>query len=207
MRRFNETPDAIERLNEDPRLPKLTRSRLFAALGAMAFMLTVSPEADADESIPFCHDLPGHSAPPEARKTWLEGKEPGTVHCIVDGDTFDVRLEKHDGRLIRIRLWGVDCPESSMNRKCMKRGHGRCRQEIQQGKKASQKVQKLLGNGEVVLEPPYANNGNRKLSYMKKKKGQIDVGRALIKSCMCREGYKHKRKKQYQKAARRCGRR
>ncbi|MBU1017472.1 thermonuclease family protein [Patescibacteria group bacterium] len=181
------------------------RIRLFAALGALALIISVSRDSAAGDSIPFCHDLNGYRSPQKG--PFLEGNEEGVVHCIVDGDTIDVKLKNHDGRIVRVRLWGVDCPESSMNNKCMKKGWGRCKQENEYGKKASGKVRELLGDGRVTLQSPYKNNGKRKLAYMKRKKGGVDIGRALIKSCLCKEGYKHERKKAYKKTARRCSRR
>lgn len=181
------------------------RIRLFAALGALALIISVPQNAEAGDYIPFCHDLRGYRSPQKG--PFLEGNEEGTVHCIVDGDTIDVRLKRHNGRIIRVRLWGVDCPESSMNRKCMRKGYGRCKQENKYGKKASRKVRELLGDGRVTLQSPYRNNGKRKLAYVERKRGQVDIGRALIKSCLCKEGYKHKRKRSYKKTARRCGRR
>ncbi len=181
------------------------RIRLFAALGALALIISVPQDSEAGEPIPFCHDLRGYKSP--TKGPWLDGNEEGVVHCIVDGDTIDVKMKNHNGRIVRVRLWGVDCPESSMNRKCMKKGYGRCKQENKRGKKSSKKVRELLGDGRVTLQHPYRNNGKRKLAYMKRKKGGVDIGRALIKSCLCKEGYRHKRKQAYKKTARSCGRR
>ena len=202
---LNCPPSITESPKQADFLMKGQRIRIFAALGALALIISAAQDSEAGDPIPFCKDLIRYKSPPKG--PFLEGEEEATVHCIVDGDTIDVKLKNHDGQIMRVRLWGVDCPESSMNQKCMKKGYGRCKQEIEHGKKASEKVRELLGNGRVVLQPPYMNNGNRKLAYAKDKKREIDIGRALVKSCLCEEGYKHKRKRQYQKAAKRCGRR
>jgi endonuclease YncB( thermonuclease family) len=153
--------------------------------------------ADARNPIPLCGKKKAPSQGP-----WLEGEEPAKVVCVVDGDTFDVRLKNHRNRIMRVRLWGVDCPESSFNSKCMGNGRDECSEEVKQGKKVSQAVRNVLGNGNVTLEPPYQNNGNRKLAYVKH--NGDDFGRALISSCICREGYSHSRKKDYQRASRGC---
>ena len=126
---------------------------------------------------PYCKDIPGYRSP--KKPPFLHGKEVrGKVKCIVDGDTFDVQLE--NGKSVRVRLWGVDCPESNTNRKCMRNGRSECRQEIKRGKRASKQVRQILSeNRNVTLNPPYKNNGNRLLSYVEMK-GGIDLGRKRI---------------------------
>jgi micrococcal nuclease len=46
----------------------------------------------------------------------------GRVTHVVDGDTFDIQLQDHDSRitedLIRIRLAGIDCPETRRPKAC-----------------------------------------------------------------------------------------
>ena len=46
----------------------------------------------------------------------------GRVSKVVDGDTFDVQLQDHDGRiyedLIRIRLADIDTPETRGPKAC-----------------------------------------------------------------------------------------
>ena len=181
--------------------PVWMRLAVFTMLG-----FSVSTDiADARKPIPFCHDLKGHRSP--VKGPWMEGDEPAEVMCVVDGDTFDVKLKDHNGRIVRIRLWGADCPESSFNSKCMRNGRAECAEEIKEGKKTSEKARNMLGNGKVTLKPPYANNGDRKLAYMHLANG-VDFGRKLISSCLCSapSKYKHKRKKDYRRAADRCNR-
>jgi len=163
----------------------------------------IEAKSGGDDAIPFCKKLRGHSAP--STPPSLGGREAeGKVVCIVDGDTFDVKLD--DGRMVRTRLWGVDCAESSRNEKCMKNGSGNCADEMKRGKSASQKVRQILNdNKRVTLEPPYKNNGNRLLAYVRLQNG-IDLGRQLVTKCLCEGEYDHKRKKDYQKAAHNCSR-
>jgi micrococcal nuclease len=68
----------------------------------------------------------------------------GRVSKVVDGDTFDVQLQDHDGRiyedLIRIRLADIDTPET--------RGPKAC----EAGKKASAYTRTWLMNNFVSLD-------------------------------------------------------
>ena len=179
-----------------------TRLRILGLAAAAGIML-IPTESGSDNLIPFCKELRGYSSPDEP--PFLHGKEAdGKVICVVDGDTFDVKLDS--GSTARVRLWGVDCPESNFNDKCMKNGRSDCADEVQDGKTASQKTRKLLsGNKRVKLEPPYKNNGNRLLAYVRLQ-GGIDLGRKMVSECLCHSEYDHKRKKDYQKAAHNCSR-
>lgn len=51
-----------------------------------------------------------------------------------------------------------------------------------------------MGNGKITLEPPYQDNGNRLLAYVRLENG-LDFGRELVRRCLCKEGYTHERKK------------
>lgn len=132
----------------------------------------------------------------------LEGEVKAKVICVVDGDTFYVKL-KETGEVADIRLWGVDCPESSPNKKCRKKGEEACAAENVRGKKATQETRELLSDPNITLEPPYQDNGQRKLAYVKLSKG-IDLSRRLIEGCLCVEGYKNERKAEYKQAAKGC---
>ncbi len=127
----------------------------------------------------------------------ISQKEKGTIEYVIDGDTFDVRLDRN-GELVRIRMWGVDCPESTNNSKCRRQN---C--NPRKGKRITRKVKAMLaGDSRVVIEPPYRKNGNRKLAYIRLD-GE-DFGRKLIKKCLCKSGYNHKRKAIYKKVGKRC---
>jgi len=163
----------------------------------LAVLLSVLP-ASANADVPECHDIGSRPTPTESIR--LNNNEEAKVICVVDGDTFDVRLK--DGRSLRIRLWGVDCPESRKNSKCMKNGEDSCQSEIKRGKKAKELTKKLLAGKRVVLQGPFANIKNRKQAYVIVK-GQ-DLGKTLIGSCQCHEEYRHKRKVEYRKTAQLC---
>lgn len=125
------------------------------------------------------------------------GGKKGVVERVIDGDTFDVRLKKTN-KLMRVRLWGVDCAESTNNSKCKRQG---CNTAV--GKRISRQVRGYLEGEEVTVEPPYRRNGNRQLAYIRLING-VDLGRHLVKSCLCEAGYKHKRKRDYTNVAKGC---
>ncbi len=170
-------------------------------LMAAAGILLYPAKSGSDNLIPFCKDLRGYNSPD--KPPFMHGKEAeGKVICDVDGDTFDVKLD--DGHEARVRLWGIDCAESNPNEKCMKNGRTNCADEMKTGKRVSQKVRQILSdNKRVTLEPPYKNNGNRLLAYVRLQNG-IDLGRKLVSDCLCRADYDHKRKQDYRRAADRC---
>jgi len=88
----------------------------------------------------------------------------------------------------------------------MKNGLGDCENEVKDGKNKARKVRQILNdNKRVTLEPPYKNDGNRLLAYVRLKNG-IDLGRKLVSDCLCHSEYDHKRKKDYQKSAHNCSR-
>jgi endonuclease YncB( thermonuclease family) len=193
-----------EQAQKNPVISEDIRLRVITLLAAFLGVTTMAPTGlSGGGTIPMCKDMRSHKSPEEP--PFLDGKEAeGKVICVVDGDTFDVKLD--DGPMARVRLWGVDCPESSFNDKCMKNSRSDCAEEVAEGKKASQRVQLVLnGNERVTLEPPYKNNGNRLLAYVRLQNG-IDFGRLLVKSCLCSAEYDHKRKKDYQQAAHNCSR-
>ncbi|MBI5421567.1 thermonuclease family protein [Candidatus Peregrinibacteria bacterium] len=132
----------------------------------------------------------------------LEGEVKAKVLCVVDGDTFYVKLNE-TGEVADIRLWGVDCPESSPNKKCKKKGEEACAAENVRGKKTTQETRQLLSDPNITLEPPYQDNGKRRLAYVRLSNG-IDLSRHLIEKCLCEEGYKNERKSEYKKAAKGC---
>jgi endonuclease YncB( thermonuclease family) len=169
-----------------------TRTALLIAL------MNILP-ASAVADMPECHDIKSKPVPTESVR--LEGNEEAEVVCVVDGDTFDVRIK--DGRVLRIRLWGVDCPESRENRKCLRNGESACRAEVQRGKKAKELTKSLLDGKKVILQPKYSNVKNRKQAYVVV--SGRDLGKALIGSCQCHEAYSHQRKEEYERAAKACG--
>ena len=123
------------------------------------------------------------------------GEVKGRVSRALDGDTFDIMTELC-GK-VRIRIWGVDCPESSNNSKCRRQ---KCNPN--KGKIVSKKVRDLIEGEQVTVEPPYRKNGNRILGYIDL--DGKDFGRYLVKKCLCKSGYKHKRQKAYRRDGKKC---
>ena len=162
----------------------------------LALLMSLPSYAKAE--LPDCHDI--GSRPDSTESVRLEDGDKAEIVCIVDGDTFDARIS--DGRIVRIRLWGVDCPESFENSKCMGKGAKACEAEIPKGKKAKELTRRLLAGKKITLHGPFANIKHRKQAYVEVRGS--DLGMTLIGSCQCAEGYKHKRKQEYKKKVAEC---
>ena len=163
----------------------------------LSVLMGVCPSL-AKAALPECHDIGSNPVPTESVR--LEDGDEAIVECVVDGDTFDVRIK--DGRLLRIRLWGVDCPESREDKKCMKNGEASCQAEMVRGKKAKELTRSLLAGAKVTLHGKYANIKKRKQAYVAI--GGKDLGMTLIRSCQCEEKYDHPKKKEYVEVAKSC---
>jgi endonuclease YncB( thermonuclease family) len=172
----------------------------YVRMAVMAALSSVFSASVVEAALPDCNS---GSRPADPKSVRLKGGEEAKPICIVDGDTFDVKLK--DGPVLRIRPWGYDCPETSMNDKCMRNGADECKFEIQRGKNAKEYTRGVLDGKKLVLEGPFSNNGNRKLAYVRVQ-GK-DLGVTSILSCKCKfeEKYNHKRKKEYREAAKKCG--
>lgn len=131
--------------------------------------------------LPICKTTPKPSP-------FLKGSQPAEPVCVVDGDTFDVSLKKHGGRVMRVRLRddekGIDCPESRMNEKCMRKGKKACKKEVKNGKRATSELRHILYGDKGTLMPPYNDNGNRKLAGYRMQNG-VRLSRVLIKRGLC----------------------
>lgn len=76
---------------------------------------------------------------------------PDMVVQIVDGDTLTVQ---HNGRAEKIRLIGIDAPESSINNKTKKdaaRGNGDVETITKMGKEATRFVRKIVKPGDPIV--------------------------------------------------------
>jgi micrococcal nuclease len=74
-----------------------------------------------------------------------------TVVHIVDGDTLTIQ---HNGRAEKIRLIGIDAPESSINNKTKKdaaRGNGDIDTITKMGKEATHFVRKIVKPGDPII--------------------------------------------------------
>lgn len=192
--------ESSEKQSPENFFTKLSRVKVFAALSALTLILSAVPEkANAgSDKLPYCKDIRGY----HPDNVYVNEGESGMVYCVVDADTFDIRLDRN-GQIIRVRLWGVDCPESSMNKKCKKQS---C--DPSKGKKVSEMARKVLKGKKVRLKGPFRKNGERKLSYVELMDNGSDFGENLVKSCMCEEvhggPYSHKREDEYKRSARQC---
>ncbi len=186
--------------NQGHQLDTISNSKNPLRAAVLAAILSVLAPQVAKAELPDCHDV--HSRPVSAESIWLENGQEAEVVCVVDGDTFDARLD--DGRLVRIRIWGVDCPESTENEKCMRKGDASCESEVKRGRQAKELTRMKLEGKRVKVEGPFKNNGERKLSYVRVQ-GE-DLSLWLISSCKCKADYQHKRKKDYEKVEKKaCG--
>ncbi len=136
------------------------------------------------------------------------------VDKVLDGDTLVVRpVVEREGERIRIRILGIDCPESHKNPKCMRQGRQGgpdCEEQIPRGKKAGRHVAELIKHETVRLESgeddeKFDRGGyDRILAYVRLDDGR-DLGKHLVEKGLCRDyghKYPHPRHDDYQEASR-----
>ena len=121
------------------------------------------------------------------------------VTHIVDGDTVQVDHA-------RVRVLGIDCPESKPNAKCRRDTQHPCKWHVPRGKAATARAKELLTNATVTLEcGPTCKTGpyNRALRYIRLQDGS-DYGLILINEGLCVDytKYPHARTQQYVAAQR-----
>ena len=133
--------------------------------------------------------------------------EQAYVEKVVDGDTMEVRLLP-GGEVVKIRVLGIDCPESHQNQKCEsdgKNGRQGCDWQIPRGLVAARRVAEILKQKVVGLE---CDGGckqdvfGRLLRYLRLKDGQ-DFGLRLVGDGLCEDfgwKYPHPRRQQYRLA-------
>lgn len=132
----------------------------------------------------------------DAEKSTVPGVPAGSqvyVDKVVDGDTFKVRGA--DGNSFRIRVRGVDCPESHRNDKCERDGQqGRkgCDEQIPLGLEAARIAAKLAKHKQVILEGPISlDRYGRVLAYVRLPDGS-DYGAFMVKEGLCEDfGWKY----------------
>ena len=109
----------------------------------------------------------------EPPKTESEQVATSTIRVtrIVDGDTFEVTI---DGQVEKVRMLGIDTPESVDPRKPVQ-----CF-----AKEATKKLKELISDQEIVMTPDFTNDDrdkyNRLLRYVSLSNG-LDVNGELIK--------------------------
>jgi micrococcal nuclease len=139
--------------------------------------------------------------------TALAETKPLTVEKVIDGDT--VYLDDQ-GETVKVRLLGIDCPESRAVSKCGTWREGlSCKDEIKLGKRAGARTKELLPlKTPVTMVTPPKNKKDRygrTLGYVMLPDGR-DVGLELVKDGLCKEWsdrYPHPRQDEYRDAAKR----
>lgn len=135
---------------------------------------------------------------------------------VKDGDTIHGCLMPEGRDLIKIRLKGIDCPESRYNKKCERegrRGGMGCEKQIPLGQKAKRRAEKLMLNHTIKLESTRGHNYfekdhyGRVLSYIRLENDE-DFALEMIGDGYCRAysfGRNHPRKRDYERAGRDSG--
>jgi micrococcal nuclease len=162
-------------------------------LAAMALAMTVTP-AEAR-----------HRRAPRREAPAAEAERPRvvTVRKVTDGDT--IRVDGADGEE-KVRVLGIDCPESARNAKCERDGRqGRhdCDWQVPRGVEAKRIARELLEGQQVTLEGPFSRDPyGRLLAYVRMADGQ-DYGLRMVREGRCEDfgwKYPHPRAAQYQGA-------
>lgn len=140
---------------------------------------------------------------------------PVQVTKVVDGDT--IHVVDSGGETHKIRLVGIDCPESRKVAKCGSWRDGlSCENEIKLGKAAKERATELLHNQTVTLESAAAKKRGKKrkteekdrygreLAYVRLADGR-DANLEMIRIGGCKSyGYKypHPRLEEYDRSER-----
>ena len=120
-----------------------------------------------------CRQVPPVTMASESPETELEG--PYSVTRIVDGDTIVVNMDGKDGKDTKIRLIGIDTPESV---------HPDNEKNTEEGRIASAYTEKLLTGCNVYLEfdSEYKDSYDRVLAY-----AYLEDGR-MVNAILLEEG-------------------
>jgi len=119
-------------------------------------------------------------------------REVGTITKVSDGDTFHVQTAAGE---IKVRVLGIDCPESSHNAKCERdgrQGRDSCDVQVPRGVAAKRRAADLLDGRKVTLEGPFSRDPfGRRLAYIRMADGQ-DYGLLMIREGRCEDfGWKY----------------
>lgn len=184
-------------------------SRLHRAFIIPALVFALLPIACTKNSNPDSSNRSlMESCPKPEGNLVLKESQTGRVIKIADGDTFTACLNIPNPVRIRVRVLGIDCPESSENAKCKrdaKRDKISCKDQIPLGKKATQMATTTLLNHEVRLESPHGNGlfeqdqFGRWLAYVRLSDGE-DFGKSMVTQGLCENyqwKYPHPRGAQY----------
>jgi endonuclease YncB( thermonuclease family) len=176
----NEGGNGNARPNENSKVRTLVR------LGALLFL----------SLLPACHVA--HARPRLAAE----------VVRVVDGDTLEV--DTRASARVRVRLLGIDCPESHPNEKCVRQGlqgGDGCAAQVPRGRAATRRAKDLVAGRRVTLEPDgfeqYDRYG-RLLAYVRLENG-ADLGLELLREGFCADysaTFPHPRASTYRQATR-----
>ncbi len=102
---------------------------------------------------------------------------PATLRFVIDGDTFDARVELQPGApvAVRIRLLRIDAPEM----------HARCAREWRGALAAKRLLQRLLGEGGLRVAPAGIDKYGRMLANASTRLTP-DVSAAMLSSGLAR---------------------
>lgn len=146
---------------------------------------------------------PARPAGPPATVPAEEAGEVAVITRVSDGDTFQVTTAS--GR-DKVRVLGIDCPESTHNAKCERdgrRGLEDCDTQVPKGIAAKRRAQELLDGATVALEGPSSRDVfGRRLAYIRLPDGQ-DYGLLMIREGRCADfgwKYPHPRSATYRTA-------
>jgi len=157
----------------------------------------------AQESLAECHTIANYKL--------SEGQEL-RVHHVADGDTFTACSNDDSNAKIKVRVLGIDCPESHENSKCQndeREGRAGCAVQIPLGLAMKEHVISLLSGASVKLESRYGNGQfdldthGRTLAYVRLQNGD-DLGYNLIKHRHCEDfswRFPHPRQSDYLRAS------
>lgn len=135
------------------------------------------------------------------------------VEWIDDGDTFKATV-LNSRETIKVRVLGIDCPESSANSKCIRENGSKAaceKNEVLLGKKALHEGINRLKGQTVGLQTPAGTQSKdhygRTLAYVQTEGGS-DYGLHMIQKGFCEDfGYRypHPRQPEYEAAQKKAG--
>ena len=177
--------------------------------GVVALSLTLACTKNLDFAPKdSCQKLKGQIALHESQQV--------LVTKIADGDTFTGCIMPDLAGSVRVRVLGIDCPESHENAKCKREGKSgglSCAEQIPKGRAATAVAREMILGNTVVLESPKANGEferdtfGRILAYVRTSKND-DFGKRMIKEGLCDNydwKYPHPRGVEYGQNIRRMG--
>lgn len=179
---------------------------LLAGLCSLAFSCTRSLEAPPPSSSQFSAN--SRNCPRIKGPVALKESQGAIVTKIADGDTFTACLTPEMSGSIRVRVLGIDCPESHENAKCKRdgdQGGMSCAEQIPLGKAATTLARHMIFEQGVTLESPKGDgnfeydNFGRVLAYVRTNRGE-DFGKLMVKEAQCENyhwKYPHPRGAEY----------